>query len=142
MKFRTDKGFTFIETIVVISIILILSSAVGFTAIRHVERARIAAARNQIETFRIALQLYFLDNGQFPTEAQGLQALWERPIIAPVPAGWNGPYLDRRVPNDPWGNPFIYRNPGENNLPFSITSLGPTGRLGGEGANAAINSWD
>lgn len=138
---KVDKGFTFIETIVTISIILILSAAVGFSATKYVDRARIATCHNQIETFRLALQAYFLDCGQYPTEAQGLQALWEKPIIAPVPARWDGPYTDRQIPVDPWGNEYVYRNPGEKNLPFSIMSFGADGRSEGEGKNADIYSW-
>ena len=109
MTLKADKGFTFIETIVAISIILILSAAVGFSAIRYIEKARIAACRNQIETFRLALQSYFLDCSQYPTEAQGLQALWEKPSLAPVPSRWDGPYLDRQIPLDPWGNKYLYK---------------------------------
>jgi len=139
---KADSGFTFIETIVAISIILILSASVGFSAIKYVERARISACRNQIETFRLALQSYHLDNGQYPTETQGLQALWEKPILAPVPPQWDGPYLNRQIPKDPWGNEYIYKNPGEKNLPFTILSYGADGKAEGEGANADINSWD
>ena len=142
MNMKADKGFTFIETIVTISIILILSAAVGFSAIKYVDRARIAACRNQIETFRLALQSYLLDCGQFPTEAQGLQALWEKPTLAPVPSRWEGPYIDRQIPKDPWGGNYIYRNPGEKNLPFTIISYGADGKMGGEGMNADIRSWD
>ena len=142
MILKSDKGFTFMETIVTISIILILSAAVGFSAIKYVERSKIAACRNQIEVFRLALQSYMLDCGSYPTESQGLRALWERPVLAPVPSGWDGPYIDRRVPFDPWGNEYLYKNPGDMNLPFSITSFGADGRQGGDGANADIHSWD
>ena len=142
MILKADKGFTFIETIVTISIILILSAAVGFSAIKYVDRARIAACRNQIETFRLALQSYFLDCGQFPTEAQGLQALWEKPTLSPIPSRWDGPYVDRQIPKDPWGGDFVYKNPGEKNLPFTVISYGADGKMGGEGMNAEIHSWD
>jgi len=142
MILKNDKGFTFIETIVTISVILILSAAVGFSAIRYIERARIASCRSQIETFRLALQSYFLDCGRYPTEAQGLEALWEKPIMAPVPSGWAGPYTNRRIPKDPWGGSFVYKNPGDNNLPFAIASYGADGRTGGEGSDADILSWD
>ena len=142
MKLKTDKGFTFIETIVTVSIILILAAVVGFSALRYVERARTASCRSQMEVFRLSLQSYYLDCGQYPTEAQGLSALWEKPIMAPVPDRWDGPYTDRRIPKDPWGYDYVYRNPGENNLPFSIMSYGADGRLGGDGANADIHSWD
>lgn len=138
----SDDGFTFIETIVAISIILILSAAVGFSAIKYMERARTAACRNQIEVFRLALQSYLLDCGQYPAETQGLPALWEKPLLAPVPSGWGGPYTDRQIPKDPWGNSYVYRNPGDKNLPFTIVSYGADGKEGGEGANADIYSWD
>ena len=142
MIWKADKGFTFIETIIAISIILILSAAVGFSSIKYIERARIAACRNQIETFRLALQSYHLDSGQYPTEIQGLRALWEKPIITPVPPRWDGPYTNRQIPKDPWGNDYIYKNPGDKNLPFTIMSYGADGKAGGEGANADIYSWD
>jgi general secretion pathway protein G len=142
MNLRADKGFSFIETIIAISIILILSAAVGFSAIKYIERARLAAGRNQIETFRLSLQSYLLDCGMYPTEAQGLSALWEKPVIAPVPPLWDGPYIDRRLPKDPWGNDYIYQNPGDKNLPFTIMSLGADGRPGGDKLNADLFSWE
>jgi len=142
VKLKTDKGFTFIETIITVSIIVILSAVVGFSALRYVERARTASCRSQMEIFRLSLQSYYLDCGQYPTEAQGLPALWEKPIMAPVPDRWDGPYTDRRIPKDPWGNDYIYRNPGENSLPFSIMSYGADGKSGGDGSNADIRSWD
>jgi general secretion pathway protein G len=137
-----DPGFTFIETIVTITIILILSTVVGFSALRYIDRARVAACRNQIETLRLALQSYYLDCGVYPNEAQGLDALWEKPLIAPVPSAWNGPYLDRRVPKDPWDNAYRYKNPGDNMLPFTIFSYGADGREGGGGGDADIFSWE
>ncbi|MCL2880809.1 MAG: type II secretion system major pseudopilin GspG [Treponema sp.] len=142
MKFKTDGGFTFIETIVSISIILILSASVGFSAIKYIERAKINTCRNQIESFRLALQSYLLDSGQYPTESQGLKSLWEKPILAPVSPNWDGPYTDRQIPRDPWGNEYVYKNPGDKDLPFTIVSYGADGKEGGEGANADINSWD
>ena len=142
MTIKADKGFTFIETIVTITIILILSAAVGFSAIKYIERGKLAACRNQIETFRLALQSYFLDCKHYPTDTQGLQALWEKPIQPPIPPNWDGPYIDRKLPKDPWGNDFVYKNPGEMNLPFSVMSFGADGKIGGEGSNADIHSWD
>lgn len=142
MKLKTDAGFSFIETIVAISIILILSAAVGFSAVKYIERARLAACRNQIETFRLSLQSYLLDCGMYPTESQGLLALWEKPILSPVPPLWNGPYIDRQLPKDPWGNEYIYKNPGDKNLPFTILSYGADGKEGGEGQDADIFSWE
>ncbi|GHU96936.1 type II secretion system protein GspG [Spirochaetia bacterium] len=142
MKGKKDPGFTFAETIVVIGIIVILSAAVGFSAVKYIDRARIASCRNQIETFRLSLQSYYLDCGAYPSEAQGLSALWEKPIMAPVPPMWNGPYLDRMLPDDPWGHAYRYKNPGDKNLPFTIISYGADGVEGGEGQNADIYSWE
>jgi len=140
--FGKDRGFTFIETIASISIILILSAAVGVSSVKFIARARAVSCRNQIETFKLALQSYYLDCGQYPSEAQGLGALWEKPVMAPVPARWNGPYVDRQIPGDPWGNDFLYKNPGEKNLPYTIASMGADCKPGGEGINADIRSWD
>jgi general secretion pathway protein G len=142
MKDIKDGGFTFMETIIVISIILILSAGVGFSAIKFIERSRLAACKNQIESFRLSLQSYFLDCGVYPTQTQGLAALWEKPILEPVPAGWDGPYTDRQLPKDPWGTEYRYKNPGDKNLPFTIISWGADGREGGDGQNADIYSWE
>jgi general secretion pathway protein G len=142
MRSIQDQGFTFIETIVVISIILVLSTAVGFSAIKYIERAKLAACRNQIETLRLSLQAYYLDCGAYPTEAQGLIALWEKPVLSPVPPLWNGPYLDRQLPKDPWGYEYHYKNPGDKNLPYTIFSYGADGAIGGENQNADIFSWE
>jgi general secretion pathway protein G len=142
MKLKTDKGFSFIETIIAISIILILSAAVGFSAVKYIEHAKLAACRNQIETFRLSLQAYLLDCGIYPTTGQGLLALWEKPTLAPVPATWRGPYLDRQLPKDPWGNEYVYKNPGDKDLPFTILSYGADGKEGGEDQNADIFSWE
>jgi general secretion pathway protein G len=139
---KKDKGFTFIETIVTITIILILSAAVGFSAVKYIDRARIAACRNQIEAFRLALQAYYLDNGHYPSESQGLDALWEKPITTPLPVKWDGPYTERVIQKDPWGSDYVYKNPGDKNLAFTISSYGADGKSGGEGANADIHSWD
>ena len=119
---------------------MILTAAVGFSSLKYIDRARVASCRNQIETFRLALQSYYLDCGQYPSEAQGLQALWEKPILSPAPLFWNGPYTDRQIPKDPWGNQYQYKNPGEKNLPFTISSHGSEGKTGG--SDAKINSWD
>lgn len=110
MTVKKDKGFTLPETLVVIAIILILSATVGFSAFKFVGKAKTTACKNQIEIFKIALQAYYLDCGAYPSGGQGLQALWEKPILAPIPANWNGPYLDREIPSDPWNNQYGHTN--------------------------------
>ena len=135
---RNEEGWTFMETLVVIAIVLILSSTVGFAAIRNIPRSRVAAAHSQIDAFAAALESFYIDTGRYPTEEEGLEALWTRPENAPV--GWAGPYLLRRVPLDPWGNPYVYRVPGRFGFPYEIISFGADGREGGEGYNADISS--
>jgi len=136
-----DEGWTFMETLIVIAIVLILTSIVGFTAIQYLDRARCAAARSQIDSFILALEAYYIDCGKYPSSEQGLEALWKKPSIEPVSPNWTGPYIYRKTPNDPWGNPYEYTIPGAEDLPFSIRSFGSDGREGGEGKNADITSW-
>ena len=102
-----------------------------------------AAARSQMEMLGAALDAYRLDNGRYPTTAQGLQALREEPTLEPRPRNWNGPYLRRAVPLDPWDNPYVYIAPGEANPgSYDLVSYGADGLPGGEGENADIRSWD
>jgi general secretion pathway protein G len=137
----SDDGWTFMETLIVIAIVLILTSSVGYTAIQYLDRARTATARSQIDSFTVALESYYIDCGRYPSTEQGLAALWEIPVIEPVNIGWNGPYLYKNIPNDPWGNPYEYTIPGPNNLPYGIRSFGADGREGGERNDADISSW-
>lgn len=137
-----EDGWTFIETIIVMAIILILTSSVGFMAVKYIDKAKTVAARSQVETFSLGLDAYYLDCGSYPSIEQGLAALWQKPASEPVPAKWNGPYLNKPVPPDPWGNPYKYAIPGSEGLPFDVCSLGADGREGGEGNDADINSWE
>jgi general secretion pathway protein G len=135
-------GWTFIETIIVIGIIMVLTSSVGFTAVKYIDRAKAVTARNQIETLSLALEAYFFDCGQYPDDTQGLAVLWEKSSAASNPPGWNGPYLNKPVPADPWGNSYEYRIPGYSDMPFSIRSFGGDGNEGGAGNDADITSWE
>jgi general secretion pathway protein G len=137
-----DAAWTFVETIIVIAIIVVLTGIVGFVAFRYVDTARRAAAGSQIEVFRLSLNAYYVDTGVFPTTDQGLTALWEKPTLAPVPDNWIGPYLEKKVPRDPWTHEYVYRAPGPSGLPFAVSCLGADGTEGGDGANADIVSWD
>lgn len=136
-----EAGFTFIEIMVAMMILLILMGAAGFTYVRYVSRARVVAARNQIESLSIALDTYFLDCDRYPTTRHGLQALWEKPVLEPVPSGWSGPYLDKPPPRDPWGKDYEYTAPGPNDLPYGIRSFGADGLEGGEANDRDIVSW-
>jgi general secretion pathway protein G len=137
-----EGGWTFVETIIVIAIILVLTATVGFVAYRSLRTANIAAARTQIDTFSTALNGYLADNRRYPTADQGLDALWQKPVLEPVPDDWQGPYLERPVPDDPWGNPYEYIVPGPNDLPYGIRSLGADGLQGGDKQDADIVSWE
>ncbi len=136
-----EEGWTFVEVLIVIAIILILTSAVGFMAFRYIDKARVVTAKNQIETFSLALDAYALDCTHYPSQEQGLMSLWEKPVLEPVPAGWNGPYLSKKPSDDPWGHPYQYIVPGPSGLAFGIRSLGSDGAEGGTGNAADITSW-
>lgn len=137
-----EAGFTFIEIMVAMMILFILLGAAGFTYIRYVGRARLVAAKNQIETFALALNSYYMDCGRYPTKEQTLEALWEKPILEPVPKVWDGPYLNKKVPNDPWGHDYDYESPGPHGLPYGIRSFGADGLEGGEDSDKDITSWE
>jgi general secretion pathway protein G len=136
-----EEGFTFIETLIVITIIFILMSTVGFVTFRLIGKANIVAAKTQIENYSMALDTYFMDNRRYPSEEQGLAALWEKPILEPMPRRWDGPYLKKNVTVDPWDNPYQYSVPGRHGLPYGIASYGADGLPGGEGNDRDITSW-
>ncbi len=150
---KQAEGFTYVETVAVIAIGAILTAGSVFSASKIISAARKTAARTQIEQYSSALQTYFLDCGRFPTTEQGLAALWEKPVLYPVPENWDGPYLDREPGNDPWGTDFKYLStessvmPSEvpANLPFVLISYGPDCREGGntgeKGDSDDICSW-
>jgi general secretion pathway protein G len=100
--------------------------------------SKVKAARSQIELFGTALDTFRLDVGRYPTTQEGLDALRQRPSGADR---WDGPYLKKEVPRDPWGNPYIYRSPGDQE-PYELFSYGEDGVAGGSGNNADIKSWE
>jgi general secretion pathway protein G len=135
------RGFTLIEILVVIVVIAILATLVAPNVFQHVGTAKATTARAQMEELTTTLDAYRLDNGSYPTTEQTLNALWERPSIDP-PVNWRGPYLRKAVPLDPWGRPYVYVFPGQQNPNgFDLYSLGADGQPGGEGENEDILSW-
>ena len=135
-----QHGFTLIEIMVVVVIIGILAALVGPRLFGQVDRARISAAKAEISTIENAMKFYRLDNFAYPTTEQGIEALVTRPNDPNI-KNWNpGGYLER-VPTDPWGNPYVYRNPGTQGE-IDIVTLGADGVEGGEGNNADIGNWD
>mgnify|MGYP001575927667 FL=1 len=130
MNFRNKNAFTLIEIMLVVIIIGILAAMVIPNMAGRGEQARVAAARADIDAnLSTALDLYELDNGQYPTSEQGLNALLAKSSSSPVPANWHGPYLKRkRIPLDPWGREYKYAAPGINNTEeFDLSSYGPDG---------------
>ncbi len=135
-------GFTLIEILVVIVVIAILATLVAPNVFQHVGTAKATTAKSQIEMISSALDAYRLDTGAYPNTAQGLQALQELPTIDP-PTNWRGPYLRKAVPLDPWGHPYVFIAPGEVNIKgFDLLSYGADGKLGGEGEDADVVSWN
>ena len=146
---KKAEGFTYVETIAVIAIGAVLTAGSVFSATKVIASARKTAAKAQIEQYGTALQTYFIDCGRFPTTEQGLWALWEKPVLYPVPENWDGPYLDREPGNDPWGTDFEYLNsesspmPSEvpEGLPYVLVSYGSDKKEGGKGDASDIYSW-
>ncbi len=136
---RRHAGFTLIELMVVIAILAVLASLIVPKVVNRPDEARVVAARQDIATLMQALNMYRLDNRRYPTTEQGLRALVEKPTAAPVPNNWKS-YLER-LPNDPWGTPYQYLNPGIRSE-IDVMSFGADGRPGGDGVDADIGSWD
>lgn len=143
MRHGARPGFTLVEILVVLFVIGVLAALVAPDVFRHVGRSKHSAAHAQIELLGVALDSYRLDNDRYPTTEQGLEALRREPLAEPRPANWNGPYLRREVPLDPWGRPYIYISPGVANPgSYDLLSYGRDGEEGGEGEDAEIRSWD
>jgi general secretion pathway protein G len=119
-------------------IIGVLAALIVPNVLDRADDARVTAARTDITNISQALKLYRLDNQRYPTAEQGLQALIIRPTTGPLPNNWK-PYLEK-LPNDPWGRPYQYLNPGLKG-PIDIMSFGADGQAGGEGKDADIGSW-
>ena len=135
---RLAAGFTLIELMVVLVIIGVLAALIVPNVLDRADDARVTAGRTDITNISQALKLYRLDNQRYPTAEQGLQALVVKPTAGPVPGNWK-PYLEK-LPNDPWGRPYQYLNPGIKGE-IDVMSFGADGQSGGEGKDADIGSW-
>lgn len=133
---RYLKAFTLLELLIVIVIIGLLASYVGPKYFAHLNKSEVTAARAQIEAFSKALDAMRVDIGRYPRSDEGLRSLLTAPSSMKK---WNGPYLSKEVPLDPWGNHFIYRSPA-NNKDFEIISYGKDGLVGGDAENADIKN--
>lgn len=143
---KTDNrqaGFTLIEIIVVVFILSLLAAIVAPRIIGRTDDARIAEAKIQIRNFETALKLFKLDSGFYPETQQGLEALVEKPATGKIPQKYReGGYLEqKKIPLDPWSNPYIYVAPGLHG-DFDIISYGADGKEGGEGKDADIRNWE
>ncbi len=135
---RDQRGFTLIELLVVMIVLGLLVGLVGPRLFGRVGQSKQAAAKAQIELLGAGLDQYRLDVGAYPTTAQGLDALQKNPGAT----NWNGPYLKKAVPKDPWGNPYKYRCcPGQHG-DYDLWSEGADGQPGGDGENTDVTSWE
>ncbi len=140
---KKQSGFTLIEIMVVIIILGLLAGLVLPKFLGQEEKAKVEVAKTQIRALEGALDAYKLDNGFYPATEQGLASLVEKPTVGQIPQKYReGGYLEqKKIPFDPWNNPYIYISPGLHG-DFDIASLGADGREGGEGKDADIMSWD
>ena len=138
MKRRAQAGFTLIELMVVLVIIGVLAALIVPNVLDRADDARATAARTDVNNLMQALKLYRLDNQRYPSGEQGLAALVAKPTAGAIPPNWK-PYLEK-LPNDPWGRPYQYLNPGVKSE-IDVMSFGADGQPGGEGKNADVGSW-
>jgi general secretion pathway protein G len=135
---RKESGITLIELLVVMVIIAMFATIVGQRLFKNVEKARQTTAKAQINEFESVLDAFKLDVGRYPTTDEGLQSLRARPGSM---ERWDGPYLKKDIPPDPWQRPYIYRFPSQHGGDYYLYSLGADGQEGGEGENADVTSW-
>jgi len=141
LPMRRAAGFTLIEIMVVVIIIGLLAAVIVPTVISKVDDAKIAKAKQDIQSLEAALSMYYLDNSKYPTSEQGLTALIQQPTDPTIKHWRAGGYLER-VSKDPWGAEYLYVFPGTHGKPYDLYTLGADAQPGGEGVNADIGNWN
>lgn len=136
---KHSGGFTLIELLVVLAILGMLAGLVGPRVMKHLATAQTDTARLQVEDLGAALDLFYLENGRYPTTEEGLEALLQKPAGLDK---WNGPYLRKqKIPDDPWGHRYQYQSPGQNGA-YDLFSYGADNAPGGEKNDQDITSWE
>lgn len=140
---KSQRGFTLIEIMVVVVIIGILGAIVVPQFMSRPDQAKVTATKTDIQAIATALEMYRLDNFQYPSTQQGLEALHKKPSGLPAARNWNTQGYLKSLPVDPWGTPYQYLNPGVKSVDgsFDLYSLGSDGVMGGEGHAADIGNW-
>ncbi len=133
---KAPQGFTLVEILVVMVILGLLVALVGPRLFGHIGKSNTRAAKAQIELFATALDSFRLEVGRYPSTEEGLNSLWDLPDVE----DWNGPYLRKELPMDSWGNPYLYKSPGEHG-DYDIMSFGVDEAPGGEGEGQDVMSW-
>ncbi|MCP4155468.1 MAG: type II secretion system major pseudopilin GspG [bacterium] len=135
---KREKGFTLIEIIIVVIIMSLIATLIVPRLFKKVEKSKQKIAKTQIIMLENAIKMFKLDTGRYPSKKEGLTAMLEKPAKV---SNWDGPYLEKGLPKDPWGKDYIYDFPGKN-YTFEITSFGADGQKGGEGENEDITNWE
>ena len=139
---RKQRGFTMIEIMVVVVILGVLAALVVPQIMSRPDQAKVTAAQADINAVAMALDIYKLDNHNYPSSQQGLQALVSKPNGNPPARNWNPDGYLKRLPVDPWGNAYQYRQPGSHSNAYDLYSFGADSKMGGEGLNAEIGNWE
>ena len=139
---RSQAGFTLIEIMVVVVILGVLAALVVPQIMSRPDQAKVTAARADLNAIAMALDIYKLDNHGYPGTQQGLDALVSKPSGSPPARNWNPDGYLKRLPVDPWGNPYQFITPGSQGKAYDLFSFGADGRAGGDGLNADIGNWD